>query len=161
MQKAPGCLFHPGTCRIQELEVEESLNMRSRLSSSIEDYLEAILALTETAEAVRITDIASRLGIAKSSVSGAMNVLRDKGLITQEPYGRVFLTPEGLRQARLVREKHTVLRSFLHQVLGVDLETAEQDACRMEHAVGPETMSRLIDYLEKVLPNAPSTFHRK
>ncbi len=130
--------------------------MTNKLSSSIEDYLEAILSLAQTDEAVRVTDIAARLDVAKSSVSGAMSLLREKGLITQEPYGRVYLTPEGKRQARIVREKHIVLTNFLHEVLGVDIETAEEDACRMEHAVGPETMSRLVSYMEKVLPKKPN-----
>lgn len=123
--------------------------MSSPLTSSIEDYLEAILALSFENKAVRVTDIAERLGVAKASVTQAVNVLKEKGLVTQERYGRVYLTDDGIREAGRVRKRHRVLRFFLRDVLGVNENTAERDACLMEHAVSPETMERLIKFLEK------------
>lgn len=122
-----------------------------RESSSAEDYLETILILANEDFSARVTDIAAHLGIAKASVSQAIAQLREKGLVRQEPYGRVFLTPEGLERARSVKNRHTVLRKFLVQVLGVDEETAEHDACQMEHSVSPKTMERLVMFLEQSL----------
>jgi len=125
------------------------------LSSSIEDYLEAILALSEIDpqdQSVRVTDIAERLQIAKPSVTAALNVLKEKGLVTQERYGKVFLTPEGRKRALVVQRRHRVLRKFLVDVLGVGEKVAENDACLMEHAVSPETMEKLIEFLENTVP---------
>ncbi len=122
--------------------------MSSNLSSSIEDYLEAILLLSEKDEAVRVTDIAEKLNIAKPSVTAAVNTLKEKGFATQERYGKVFLTPEGRVQALRVIRRHRVLRTFLIEILGVSEGTAEKDACLMEHVISPETMERLIGFLE-------------
>lgn len=125
--------------------------MSSPLSSSIEDYLEAILTLSLAGEAVRVTDIADKLGVAKASVSQAVNVLKEKGLVSQERYGRVSLTEHGIREATRVRRRHRVLRFFLRDVLGVGDDVAEKDACLMEHAVSPETMERLLEFLERTV----------
>ena len=129
--------------------------MDFELSSSIEDYLEAILALSEIDpqdQSVRVTDIAERLQIAKPSVTAALNVLKEKGLVTQERYGKVFLTPEGRKRALVVQRRHRVLRKFLVDGLGVGEKVAENDACLMEHAVSPETMEKLIEFLENTVP---------
>ncbi len=123
--------------------------MSQSLSSSIEDYLEAILALTESGEPVRVTDVAKKLGIAKPSVTEAVRTLRDRGLVTQKPYGRIFLTAEGLMQSARVRKRHVVLRTFLQDVLGVNEEQAEIDACRIEHVVSTETMDKIVAFLEQ------------
>ncbi|MGI6642965.1 MAG: metal-dependent transcriptional regulator [Bacillota bacterium] len=125
------------------------LGMSELLSSSIEDYLEAILALTENGEPVRVTDVAKRLGIAKPSVTEAVATLRNRGLVTQERYGRISLTPEGLMQSARIRRRHAVLRTFLTDVLGVDGDQAEIDACRIEHVVSTETMDKMVAFLEQ------------
>jgi DtxR family Mn-dependent transcriptional regulator len=126
-------------------------SMRENLTSSIEDYLEAILELCEDQVAVRVTDLAAKLGVSKASVSEAIQVLKHNGLADQERYGRISLTSEGLTQAKKVLRRHQVLRAFLESVLGVNPEIAEKEACLMEHAVGPETMQRLIAFLERTL----------
>lgn len=125
--------------------------MPNVLSSSREDYLEAILALTEDSGAVRVTDVAQRLGIAKPSVTEVVAALRDRGLVTQQRYGRILLTPEGLLEARRVRRRHLVLRTFLRDVLGVPGEQSETDACQIEHVVSAETMERMVAFLERSL----------
>lgn len=125
--------------------------MPNVLSSSREDYLEAILALTEDSGAVRVTDVAQKLGIAKPSVTEVVAALRDRGLVTQQRYGRILLTPEGLLEARRVRRRHLVLRTFLRDVLGVPGEQSETDACQIEHVVSAETMERMAAFLERSL----------
>lgn len=135
-------------------EALKHLTMRDNLTSSIEDYLEAILALSEEDKAVRVTDLANRLGVSKASVSEAVGVLKDGGLADQERYGRITLTPQGLAEAKKILRRHQVLRMFLERVLGVSPETAEKEACLMEHAVGPETMQRLVAFLERTLEDS-------
>ncbi|MGQ9512625.1 metal-dependent transcriptional regulator [Thermodesulfitimonas sp.] len=116
-------------------------------SPALEDYLEAILDLAETNRVVRVTDIAARLGIAKPSVAQALGHLKRLKLVTQDRYGPVWLTEEGRAWATEVRHRHRALFYFLTAVLGVPTSVAEQDACRMEHAVSPQTMDRLLAFL--------------
>lgn len=116
-------------------------------SPALEDYLEAILELSETNEVVRVTDIAARLGIAKPSVAQALGHLKRLGLMTQDRYGPVWLTEEGRARAAEVRRRHQALFYFLTAVLGVPGPVAERDACRMEHAISPQTLDRLLAFL--------------
>jgi DtxR family Mn-dependent transcriptional regulator len=125
--------------------------MHPELSASIEDYLETILVLSETDKAVRVTDIAKKLDVAKPSVTAAINTLKEMGLVTQERYGKVFLTPSGREHAVRVKRRHRVLRAFLIQILGVSPDTADKDACLMEHVISSETMEKLVLFLEKTL----------
>ena len=117
------------------------------LSAAMQDYLEEILNLSIQLGIVRVTDIAERLNLTKASVSQALNQLREQGLVMQERYGPVELTEKGLYYGRVVRRRHLVLRNFLTVVLKLDHETAEKDACEMEHAVSSETIERLVDFL--------------
>ncbi len=117
------------------------------LSAAMQDYLEAILNLSRKKETVRVTDIARRLNLSKASVSQALDQLRVQGFIQQVPYGPVELTAEGQKYALVVRHRHEVLRSFLVEVLGIDQQLAERDACLMEHAVSSKTTKCLVDFL--------------
>lgn len=117
------------------------------VSAAMQDYLEVILVLSGQKEMVRVTDIAKRLNLSKASVSQALGQLREQGYIQQDPYGPVELTAEGHKYALVVKHRHVVLRSFLVEVLGIDRQTAETDACQMEHAVSSETTERLVDFL--------------
>lgn len=137
-------------------EVDEISNEK-KLSASMQDYLEAILELEESEEPVRITDIANKLQIAKASVNQTISKFKKKGLVRQPAYGPVELTKEGRYMAEKVRQTHNKLRFFLAEVLGVDPAIAEEDACRMEHAVSPQTMERLTEFLEKYDYNKPKT----
>jgi DtxR family Mn-dependent transcriptional regulator len=120
-----------------------------KLSASMQDYLEAILELEEAEDTVRVTDIANKLGIAKASVNQTLNKFKKKGLVRQKIYGPVELTREGRHMAEKVRQAHLLLKRFLIQVLDVDPEVAEEDACLMEHAVSTHTMERLTDFLRR------------
>ena len=121
------------------------------LSASVEDYLEAIVNLSEGgARTVRSTDIASQLGVSKASVTGALRLLRDKGLALYQPYGAVTLTALGQRLGEEVVQRHRVLTSFFEIVLGVDPEQAQEAACRVEHVVNPKILIRLTRFVEFV-----------
>lgn len=72
-------------------------------------------------------------------------------MVEQELYGAIILTPLGSSRAKEVVRRHTLLKRFLTEVLGVRAEVADEDACRMEHVISEETISRLIDHMERVL----------
>jgi len=120
------------------------------LSSAMEDYLEAILNIAERSGIVRVTDIASRLGITKASVAQAIANLKELGLVKQERYGPIELTQRGREIASKVQQRHLMLKRFLIEVLGVDPKIAERDACLIEHAVSPQTMEKLMSFLESL-----------
>jgi DtxR family Mn-dependent transcriptional regulator len=72
----------------------------------------------------------------------------DLGFLKHEKYGPVELTDRGKKRAKEIRRRHRLIKSFLTEVLGVPLETAERDACLMEHAVSADTINRLLLFLE-------------
>jgi DtxR family Mn-dependent transcriptional regulator len=121
-----------------------------KLSASLEDYLEAIYNLSRQSQVARSKDIAEALGVARSSVTGALQVLRERGLANYQPYGCVTLTRQGQVAAREVVRKHDVLKSFFMDVLGVEQETAQRAACQAEHALGPEVIGQLLSFMDYV-----------
>jgi len=118
------------------------------LSASMEDYLEAIHNLAAESNVARGKDIAELLGVSRASVSGALRVLKDKGLANYKPYGYVTLTDNGRTAAVEVVRRHNILKSFFADVLGVDDDIAEQAACKAEHTLGPEVIGRLLAFIE-------------
>jgi DtxR family Mn-dependent transcriptional regulator len=122
---------------------------RARISPSLEDYLEAVLELAGDDDCARTTDVAAKLGVSKASVNQAMGLLVDRGLISRERYGPVYLTEDGRNAAQAVCRRHRAIKSFLVSVLGVDESVAEEDACQIEHVVSKETMTGLIDFMER------------
>ena len=117
--------------------------MTQTLSESLEDYLEAIYHIVSQKQAARATDISRRMKVNRSSVTGALRSLSDKGLINYAPYDIVTLTPEGSAAARRVAHGHEVLRDFFTLVLAVDDGLADSAACGMEHHVGRDVLRRL------------------
>ncbi|HNY22674.1 MAG TPA: metal-dependent transcriptional regulator [Treponemataceae bacterium] len=126
--------------------------MPESISASKQDYLETILDVTASGGQVRSIEIARALNVSRASVNKSLGALKESGLIEHEHYGDVKLTEKGLRVARTVRARHNTLKLFLMGVLGVEAETAEKDACRMEHAISRETATKLEEYLKTLLP---------
>ncbi|MHC4624759.1 MAG: metal-dependent transcriptional regulator [Planctomycetota bacterium] len=120
------------------------------LSASLEDYLEAIYNLAGESKVARSKDIAKLLGVAKPSVTGALRLLKKKGLANYKPYGYVTLTDAGQAAAAEIARKHNILTSFFVEVLGVDGRTGQQAACRAEHTLGPKVIARLLNFIEFV-----------
>ncbi|OHD65120.1 MAG: hypothetical protein A2096_00025 [Spirochaetes bacterium GWF1_41_5] len=121
------------------------------LSSSLEDYLEAILDLYEQNGRVRTTDLGASLHVEKSSVNSAVNKLKNFKLVEHEKYEDIRLTARGENEARRVKKRHEIIFKFLHVFLGVTESEAKKDACRIEHAAGPVTiykLSKFIEYIE-------------
>ena len=118
------------------------------LQESGEMYLETILILTRRSSAVRSIDIVEHMGYSKPSVSRAMGLLREGGYITVDPGGYITLTDIGREVAENIYERHTVLSQFLVQI-GVDAETAAEDACKMEHVISAQTFEALKQYANR------------
>jgi DtxR family Mn-dependent transcriptional regulator len=112
------------------------------MTQSLEDYLEMVSFLSDEGE-VRVTDIASRLGVSKPSVLTALRTLETRGLLEHERYRSVTLTERGKEAAAEIRGRHDFLTSFLQNVLGVSPDIAEQDACKMEHILSEETLKKM------------------
>lgn len=123
--------------------------MEKRISSSSQDYLEAILELSPDNIGVRVTDVAIKLNIKKASVTQAINVLAEEGLVLKEKYGPVFLTSKGIDEAERVKIKHSLLKHFFEKVLGVNSAVAENDACLIEHSLSEETFLFFSEFLNK------------
>ena len=112
---------------------------KKEVHASGEDYLEAILMISERAfGTVRSVDVAKELGVTKPSVSNAMKILKNGGYITVEDNGLIRLTDAGSEIAERTYEKHKVLTQWL-EYLGVDPKIAAEDACRIEHVISKES----------------------
>jgi len=111
-------------------------------NESQENYLETILCLSKTLPVVRSIDIANELGYKKSSISIAMKHLREKEYITVTSAGFIYLTEEGSRIANMIYERHTILSDVLIR-LGVPADIAQEDACRIEHDLSPESFEAI------------------
>jgi DtxR family Mn-dependent transcriptional regulator len=120
------------------------------LSESLEDYLETILDLEKTNKVARVKDIAEKMGVLRGSVTGALKNLAEKNLINYEPYSFITLTRKGATIATEIARRHEVLKDFLHNVLLLDPEKAEQNACRMEHGMDRTAIDRLVQFIEYV-----------
>ena len=119
-----------------------------QIHQSAEDYLETILMLTQRMGRVRSIDVVNELGFTKASVSIAMKKLRENGYITMDKDGFITLTDKGMDIAAHIYERHKVLTSVLIQ-LGVNPETAREDACKLEHDISDESFDALKRHLEK------------
>ena len=117
-----------------------------RLESQ-EDYLEKILQISKEKETVHAIDIARGLSFSKPSVSVAMNKLKEQGYIEINDKGEITLTPSGLLIAEKTLEKHNILTEMLVS-LGVDRETAMEDACKMEHDISDKTWEAIKKHAE-------------
>ena len=118
-----------------------------RLSSSQEDYLEAILGLIHQTGNARAGDIADRLRVARPSVTVALRALARRRLVIYEPYRRIRLTAAGRTRAEHVLRRHETIRCFFTEVLGVPARLADANACRIEHAISDEVMQRLTAFM--------------
>ncbi len=117
------------------------------LTESMEDYLEAIYEIEQSKKVVRVRDVARKLGVTMPSVNGALKNLEAKGLINHEKYEYIELTKAGASCAAQISENHQLIATFLHDILGVDVATAEQDACKLEHDLSVKTLDKLTDYI--------------
>ena len=118
------------------------------LQESGEMYLETIYVLSQESSEVRAIDVGEYMGFSKPSVSRALGLLKDEGLIKKDSNGFLKLTEAGNILSKRIYERHTVL-SKLFMGLGVDEETATEDACRIEHYISDTTFDAIKAHMEK------------
>ena len=119
-----------------------------KIYASGEDYLEAVLVLQKKKVMVRSVDLARHMGFSKPSISHAVGVLKNGGFLTVDEDGYFHLTEDGREVAEKIFERHQFFTEQLVAV-GVDRETAERDACRIEHAISEEAFQKLKASVEK------------
>lgn len=113
--------------------------MNTKIFESQEDYLEDILVIRERQGGVRSIDIVAETGYSKPSISRAVHLLQERGLVTiDSDSGQIFLTSAGEKQARRIYDRHLTLSKFFINI-GVAEKTAKNDACRVEHILSEET----------------------
>ncbi len=117
-----------------------------------QEYIEVIRDLEKKNRVARIKDIASVRGVTCANVSVAMTNLARKELVVHEQYGHVVLTSAGRRLARNLEKRHLAIRRFMTDVLGLETELAESEACKLEHVMSPlamQAISRFLLFVER------------
>lgn len=125
-----------------------------KVQQSLEDYLETILILQIKNGYVRSIDIANKLNYSKPSISRAVKILKKAEYITMEPGGSIHFTENGRKKANEVYERHKIVKEYLLKMLGVDENTAEEDACRLEHVISQKSFEKIKECVKK-LPECP------
>ncbi len=118
------------------------------IQESGEMYLETILVLSKKSRQVRAIDVGEYMGFSKPSVSRALGLLKDEGLVNRDSDGFLSLTKEGETIAKRIYERHTLLTGLFID-LGVDEKTASEDACRIEHYISDKTFKAIKAYVKK------------
>lgn len=121
------------------------------IGESLEDYAETILELEKENGVARVTDISNRLSVSKPSVTEALNVLKEKGIVIYSPYKPIKLTPKGKSLAKKIKKKHDILCNFLEKILKVRSKKAKIHACKMEHILEKEIADKLYILVKRLL----------
>ena len=117
------------------------------VTRNAEDYLLSIYMLTQDGSAAKTTDIAARMKVSPASVTEMVKRLSDEGLVSYERYRGARLTERGSRHARKLRRKHCLLEKFLVDVLGMKRDVGHEEACRLEHVMSDESVSKICQLM--------------
>lgn len=120
------------------------------LTPTRENYLRTLFQLSRSGEGVRLTDLARAEGVRLPTARHAVNCLRDLGFAAQENYGRIQLTEKGQVLGQEICNRFELTRKFLIEVLGVQGEAAEHEACIMEHHLSDATLERIAVFVNHV-----------
>lgn len=118
------------------------------ISESLEDYLEVISELLGSRGQARVSDIAEKRDVSMASVCQALQRLDREGYVRYSAHESLELTEKGMKLAQNLRSRHRFLKRFLNEILGVDEEVAESDACDLEHHLSTETLSHLVAFTQ-------------
>ncbi len=131
----------------------EKDNKEIKLGMSLEDYLETIFVLSEetSSDHVRVTDISNKLKKSKPSVNTSIKILARDGYLEHEHYGRVVLTDSGRALAQEIYRRHKIIKRFFVDILGIEQDTADKEACSIEHVLSATSMKKLDKYISSVL----------
>ena len=119
-----------------------------KISATLEDYLEFIYETVEAKSNIKAIDIANKFGIARASVTEALQRLEQKGYIKYGRYQPIELTAEGIKLAKEIILKHNTLRKFFSSVLKLSQDEAETNACRIEHIITPTAFKKIKEYVK-------------
>ncbi len=111
-------------------------------TENTEDYLELVAELLNLKGEARIVDIANKLGIAQATANKTIQRLQNQGYVTREPYRSIFLTLKGQKIASISKKRHNIVLKFLMN-LGIDKQTASEDAEGIEHHVSEKTLKKM------------------
>jgi len=129
------------------------------LSIAMQNYLETIFDLSRKStpsdqdpsstlpSGVRVSDIAARLDVSKASVNNAMNVLAKLGFVSNEKYQEIYMTELGKETAAILEGKHKILKTLFTDIIGIPENTANDDACAIEHIISHEAVQQIHEYL--------------
>ena len=122
-----------------------------KMTQSIEDYLEILYNNELKGHGVKITTLAKEMDVKKPSAHQAVAKLKEMGMVTHQTYGMIYLTEKGRKKGADIVKRHKLLYDFLTKVLDVPSESAEIEACGIEHIVSEETIEALTEFLKKYL----------
>lgn len=121
------------------------------ISKATEEYLKNIYVLIKHNKEVRVTDIASKMNCSKPSVTKQLGILKMNKLITYESYGDIKLTNKGLEYAKKVLADYDILYIFLHDIVGVEEESAKLEATKIKSVIDDKTLNKISSYIYDVL----------
>jgi DtxR family Mn-dependent transcriptional regulator len=124
------------------------------LTSTQEDYLEAVLELTTVKAVTRNKDLADKLGVKRATVTRSVKALALKGLIDHETHGYITLTGKGKEIAVEIASRHNLFNHFFRDILELERKEAEMIACRVEHLISGEALAKFKAFVEKIDKNA-------
>jgi len=119
-----------------------------KVTSALENYLKAIYIIQKKEGYVRVRDLSEMLGVRGASVVNALQRLEAQGLSNHERYGKVELTAKGTGIAKDILKRHKNIKYLLNEILCVDENIADKDACEIEHALNPETFRNINKFRE-------------
>ena len=120
----------------------------SHYDTTTQEYVEIIYSLLQDSPVARIKQISQQRGVTPSTVSTAIRNLQKQNLVDHQKFGYVDLTHEGKELGKRLERRHELLRFFLENVLGVEGDAAEKDACLIEHVITSETSGKLLRFIE-------------
>lgn len=119
------------------------------ITIAMQNYLEIIYEFQEAGKEARVSEIAKKKNVSKASVNNAMNVLAQYGLVVNEKYHAVYLTPLGLEKAKFICEKHMIVQTLFEKALNIETEKASEDACLIEHVISDYSIAKMKEFLIK------------
>ena len=124
---------------------------RMEMTSSLEDYLNAIYLLSKEGEGARVTDISNFLKVKKSSTNKALNVLKEDGLIYYEKYQNITLTEIGFARAKYIHRRHELFEIFLRDIIKTDENLVQEETEQLAHCISCHTAAKLQSFIEEYL----------
>jgi len=127
--------------------------MDSKFDTTTQEYVEIIYEIQKSQKVARVKDIAEKRGVTRSSVSTALNILKEKELVNHESYGLVELTDKGEELATELEERHAIIKDFFLNVLHIEPESAEENACKLEHYITTNVLDSLVNFIAFIKDN--------